>query len=110
MRCAAILLTLAAALIAMSGIANADTYCQQVGNQTYCSDGQIYERFGNTTYDRRGNYWQHYGNQTYGSDGTMYEKSGNQTYVNQGGAWQLFDSQTYDANPCKLIAKMVFCQ
>lgn len=110
MRCIAIVLTVAAASIVAIGPSNAEGFCQKVGNQTYCSNGQIYEQFDNLTYDRRGNTWQQYGNQTYGTDGTLYEQYGDQTYVNQGGVWQQFDNQTPAGTSCKLIEKMVFCQ
>ena len=62
--------------------ADAQVSCQQIGNQTYCSNGQTFQQIGPNTYDNRGNSWQQIGPNTYGSDGTVCQQIGNMTYCN----------------------------
>ena len=81
---AAILISLVAIAITSSDLANARESCQRLGNQTYCSDGRLYDNFGNTTYDRNGRSWQQLGNQVRGSDGRVYSEFDNQTYDSRG--------------------------
>jgi hypothetical protein len=106
----AVFLFLAAAVAAVNPIdlSRADVFCQQAGNQTYCSDGRVYERFGNTIYDRNGHTWQQLFNQTYSSDGTLYERYDNQTFVRRRGAVRHYDNQPYGTN-CELIGAVAFC-
>jgi hypothetical protein len=108
------LLTAAAAcavvLIGSTDMVGARTICQQVGNQTYCSDGQVFERFGNTIYDRKGHTWQEFGNQTYGSDGTLYQRYDNQTFVNRRGVIGQHENNRYDSTSCELIGAIAFCK
>src|SRR5215475_6169736 len=77
------------AIILVLGLGLADTSraqvtCQKVGAQTYCTNGQVLQRFGNTTYDGKGHAWQETGNNTRnntgnntttGSNGTIYQQS-----------------------------------
>lgn len=100
-----------AAWLAPASVSDAQVSCQQIGNQTHCSNGQIFQRYGNITYDGQGRSWQQFGNQTYGSDGTAYQRLGNQTFDGQGNSWQQFGDQTFgsDGSMCQRIGTMVFC-
>jgi hypothetical protein len=104
------------AIILVLGIGLADTSraqvtCQKVGAQTYCSNGQVMQRFGNTTYDGKGHAWQETGNNTRnntrnntsnttttGSNGTIYQQSPNQISDNKGAVFQQFGNQTVGSN------------
>ncbi len=90
----------------------AQVSCQQFGNQTYCSNGQTFSRYGNTIYDNRGNSWTQYGNQTYGSQGDTYSRYGNQTYDNHGNSWSQYGNQTYGSNGtvCQTFGNQIHCQ
>ena len=101
-----------AASVASVVVGDARDSCQRVGNQTYCSDGRIFEHFGNTTYDRRGNSWQQLGNQTYGSDRTLHERSQNETYDARGRPSQDFGRHTNEpkAGSCERNGEMVLCE
>jgi|SRR5215475_15100133 len=102
--------TCAAILTCSPDVLLARAICQQVGHQTYCSDGQVFENFGNTIYDRRGHTWQQFGNQTYGSDGTLYERYDNQTFVNRRGAVRQYENNRYDPTSCELVGGVAFCK
>ena len=51
-------ITVAALLIGVVDASNAQVNCQKIGEQTYCSNGQVMQRFGNTVYDGKGHAWQ----------------------------------------------------
>ena len=68
--------------VALTLPAAAQVSCQQIGNQTFCSNGQTFQRLGNQTFDNRGNSWQHLGNQTFGSDGSNCMRIGNSIFCN----------------------------
>ena len=70
-------LTIAAALFATATMAQVS--CQRYGNQTSCTNGQIFHHYGSQTIDNLGNTWQHYDHQTDGCNGTRYTHYGNQT-------------------------------
>jgi hypothetical protein len=110
MRGIATVLGVAGALMLTTWASHAEVFCQQAGSQTYCSNGQVFEQFGNMTYDHRGNAWQQLGNQAYGSNGTVYEQHGPQTFVSRGGSVQQFDNQSRTGAPCKLIGGLAVCQ
>jgi hypothetical protein len=112
MRFPSIVIACIAAVLAANGDVDARESCQRVGNQTYCSDGRLFEHFGNTTYDRNGNYWQQYGTQTYGSDRTLHQRSGGQTYDARGRPLQDFGKHTSEPNAtsCERDGKMVLCE
>jgi flagellar basal body rod protein FlgG len=81
------------------GVASsAQVSCQDVGNFTYCNNGQTFQHNGDFTYDNEGHSWQHNGNFTYGSDGSTYQHNGNFTYDNQGNTWQRNGNFTYGPN------------
>ena len=104
------------AVILVLGLGLADTSraqvtCQKVGAQTYCTNGQVLQRFGNTTYDGKGHAWQETGNNTRnntnnntsnntttGSNGTIYQQSGSQISDNKGAVFQQFGNQTFRSN------------
>ena len=71
MRYPAIMISLAAVAIISGDLANARESCQRLGNQTYCSDGKLYDHFGNTTYDRNGHSWEQTGSQVRGPNGRL---------------------------------------
>jgi hypothetical protein len=77
---------------------SAQVTCQKVGAQTYCANGQVLQRFGNTTYDGKGHAWQESGNNTTGSNGTIYQQSRNQISDNKGAVLQQFGNQTVGSN------------
>lgn len=52
-------------IVATSALAQ--TTCQTIGNNTFCSDGTSYNRIGNMTF---------------GSDGSSAQRIGNQTFIN----------------------------
>ena len=64
--------------LGLAGASSAQLSCQKIGQQTYCSNGQVLQRFGNTIYDGKGHAWQELGDRTTSSDGTTYQRSGNQ--------------------------------
>jgi hypothetical protein len=81
------------------GISSAQVTCQKVGQQTYCTNGQVLQRFGNTTYDGKGHAWEEQsGNRTTGSNGTVYQQSRNQITDNKGAVLQQFGNQTVRSN------------
>jgi hypothetical protein len=84
-----------ATLAASTGVADAQISCQKVGSQTYCSNGQAFQRFGTTNYDGQGHAWQQSGDRTSGADGTTYRRSGSQIYDSKGNSLQRFGDQTY---------------
>ncbi len=75
-------LVLAFTFVAFAGSADAQVSCQQIGNQTYCSNGQTFQQIGPNIYDNRGNSWQQIGPNTYGSDGTVCQQIGSMTFCN----------------------------
>ena len=80
--------------LGLNGASSAQVSCQKIGQQTYCSNGQVLQRFGNTTYDGQGHAWQQSGDRTYSSDGTTYQRSGNQILDNKGNSLQRFGNQS----------------
>lgn len=44
---------------------------QRLGDNTFRSDGTVYQELGTTTYDNRGNTWQKQEPYTFGSDGSI---------------------------------------
>jgi len=94
--------------LAFPGASDAREFCRQVGNQTYCDNGQVFERSGNATYDRNGHVWQEFQNQTYGN-GTLYERQGGQNYVNRDRALRQLDRQSETPQPCKLVNGFPVC-
>src|SRR5437879_2488272 len=109
---AAFALACVVALVASIGTANARVSCQRVGNQTYCSDGRLYDHFGSTTYDRNGHAWEQVGSQVRGSDGRLYNRSGNQTYDSRGKPFEPLGNQTNEptAGSCERLGNMVSCK
>jgi hypothetical protein len=91
----AIVLVLA---LGLADTSSAQVNCQKVGAQTYCSNGQVLQRFGNTTYDGKGHAWQETGTNTTGSNGTVYNQSRNQISDNKGAVFQQFGNQTVRSN------------
>ena len=89
----------------------AQVSCQRYGNQTSCTNGQIFQHHGYQTLDNYGNSWQHYDHQTYGSDGSIYHHYGNQTYDNRGNYWQHYGNLTYGSNgtTCRRFGSMLHC-
>jgi hypothetical protein len=111
-RYAAIVMALAAVAITSSDLAQARESCQRVGNQTYCSDGKLYDHFGNTTYDRNGHSWEQTGSQVRGSDGRLYNQSGDQVYDGQGRPLSPFGNHANEptAGSCDRMGGMVSCK
>jgi hypothetical protein len=103
---------LLAAITAASSGADARESCQRVGNQTYCSDGKLYDHFGNTTYDRNGHSWEQTGSQVRGSDGRLYNQSGGDVYDSQGRPLPPFGNHTNEptAGDCQRSGGMVSCR
>jgi len=112
MRRASFALTVVVALVASIGSAHARVSCQRVGNQTYCSDGRLYDHFGSTTYDRNGHAWEQLGSQVRGSDGRLYNRSQNQTYDSRGKPFEPLGNQTNEptAGSCERLGNMVSCK
>jgi hypothetical protein len=112
MRYAAILVPLVALAIASNDRAHARESCQRLGNQTYCSDGKLYDHFGNTTYDRNGYSWEQTGSQVRGSDGRLYNRSGDQVYDSRGRPLTPFGHHTNEptAGSCDRMGGMVSCK
>ena len=81
--------------LGLTGASSAQVSCQKIGQQTNCSNGQVLQRFGNTTYDGQGHAWQQSGDRTYGSNGTTYQRSGNQILDSTGNSLQRFGTQTF---------------
>jgi hypothetical protein len=100
------------ALLASSVPLAARESCQRVGNQTYCSDGKLYDHFGNTTYDRNGRSWEQVGSQVRGSDGRLYNQSDNGTYDSRGRPLSPFGNHTNEpsAGSCERLGNMVSCK
>ena len=86
----------AAFSLGFAGVSNAQVNCQKIGEQTYCSNGQVLQRFGNTVYDGKGHAWQQSGKRTTSADGTIYQQSGNQILSNKGDVLQQFGSQNFN--------------
>jgi hypothetical protein len=61
-------------------VALAQVNCQELGNQTSCSNGQTSQQFRSQTFNSRGASWQHFGNQTFGSNGSNCHRVGNQLF------------------------------
>jgi hypothetical protein len=101
-----------AVLVASIGASDARESCQRVGNQTYCSDGKLYDHFGNTTYDRNGHSWEQVGDQVRGSDGRLYNQSGDQVYDSRGRPVTPFGHHTNEptAGSCDRMGGMVSCR
>jgi hypothetical protein len=82
--------------LSLSTVANAQVSCEQVGNSTYCDDGQHFQH-------NQGNSSQHQGNFPYGSDGSTYLRynnfpDGNFTYGSNGAPCQRIGHFTYCSN------------
>jgi hypothetical protein len=93
--------------LVLADTSSAQVTCQKVGAQTYCSNGQVLQRFGNTTYDGKGHAWQETDNSarnnisnntTTGSNGTIYQQSRSQISDNKGAVFQQFGNQTVRSN------------
>jgi hypothetical protein len=112
MRSAVIGVTLIATIIALANTAHTRESCQRLGNQTYCSDGKLYDHFGNTTYDRNGRSWEQTGSQVRGSDGRLYNQSGDQVYDSRGRPLTPFGHHTNEpsAGACDRMGGMVSCK
>ena len=54
------------------------------GTQTYCPNGQSFTKYGNTTYDNRGNGGSRNGNQQHGTNGQTISTYGNRSFDNDG--------------------------
>ena len=83
-------------LLGLVDASNAQVNCQKIGEQTYCSNGQVMQRFGNTVYDGKGHAWQESGNRTTSADGTIYQQSRNQISSSKGDVLQQFGSQNFN--------------
>jgi hypothetical protein len=107
-----ILMSIVAIAISSSLPASARESCQRLGNQTYCSDGKLYDNFGNTTYDRNGHSWEQVGSQVRGSDGRLYNQSGDQVYDSRGRPLAPFGNHTNEptAGSCDRMGGMVSCK
>jgi len=115
MRYVAFFLTLLAAAAMWSWVANADGDCQRAGSEIYCSNGQVFHRFGNTTYDNKGNLWVQQGRTLYGSNGSAYEEFGNQTYETRENGRQrlgnqLFGKEIDNGTPCHRLGDVALCK
>ena len=86
----------AALLLGVVDASHAQVNCQKIGEQTYCSNGQVMQRFGNTVYDGKGHAWQESGNRTTSADGTIYRQSRNQISSSKGDVVQQFGSQNFN--------------
>jgi hypothetical protein len=84
--------------LGLTGASGAQVSCQKIGQQTYCSNGQVLQRFGNTISDGKGHTWQESGDRTTSSDGTTYQRSGSQILDSKGNSLQRFGNQTLRSN------------
>ena len=84
--------------LSLSTVANAQVSCEQVGNFTYCDNGQHFQH-------TQGNSSQHQGNFTYGSDSSTYLRYNNFPFGSDGGNF------TYGSNgaPCQHIGHFTYC-
>ena len=83
-------------LLGVVDVSHAQVNCQKIGEQTYCTNGQVMQRFGNTVYDGKGHAWQESGNRTTSADGTIYQQSRNQITSSKGDVLQQFGNQNFN--------------
>ena len=107
----AVFLATVAAMVLSSELSLGRDSCQRVGHQTRCSNGELFERFGKTTYDRNGSYWQQLGNQTSGGRGKLHQEFKNQTYDSHGKSSGPLGRDTNERNvtSCKRVGDVVAC-
>jgi len=85
----------------LSTVSNAQVSCGQIGNFTFCDNGQHFQNNQGNSSQQQGNgsdtsTYQHYNKFPYGSDGTTNQQNSNFTYGSNG-------------TPCQRIGQFTYC-